>query len=230
MLAQGDDPADWGVWYDASELVLRPDRSQDATDTYDRLELSGEALRREHGFDDSDKPTEDELREIILKKASLQPVNTFQAMDELGFDTTHDTPPRAPRPEPQVPPDQQKPVEPGPPEAPPLQPEKAGISAVQLNEILTHQAGLMHVLRITTRGDRVRTEVLHPKDCADHLFSCPVTHALWKPRIGALPATAGLYRCWLNAHGQPIIGERVFTVAAQDMIESSMVRSNGVAH
>jgi len=88
----------------------------------------------------------------------------------------------------------------------------------------------MHALRISTRGNQVHTEVLHPKDCADHLFSCPMTHALWKPRIGALPATTGLYRCWLNAHGQPIIGERVFTVAAQDMIESSMVRSNGVAH
>ncbi len=230
LLAAGEDPDDWLVWYDASALILRPDRSQDATDTYDRLELSGDALRREHGFDESDKPSDDELREIILKKASLQPVNTFQAMDELGLETTHDTPPTAPRPPEEPAPTQDRPVEPGPPEAPPLQPEKASISAVQLNKILTHQAGLMHALRISTRGNQVHTEVLHPKDCADHLFSCPMTHALWKPRIGALPATTGLYRCWLNAHGQPIIGERVFTVAAQDMIESSMVRSNGVAH
>lgn len=222
LLAAGEDPEDWVVWYDASELILRPDRSESATECYDRLELKGEALRREHGFDESDKPTDDEVREIALKKAALQPVNTFAALDELGLETTHDTPQAAPRPEQQVPADQQKPVN-GPPEPPPLQPEKAG---ADISVILTHQAGLMHALRVTMHG----TEVLHPRDCVDHLFSCPVTHATWNPVVSALPGSTGTYRCWLNAHGQPIVGERIFTEAAIGMIESSMVRANGVAH
>jgi hypothetical protein len=221
LLAQDEDPDEWIVWYDASSLILRPDRSQDATDTYDRLELTGEALRREHGFDESDKPSDDELRDLILKKASLQPVNTFAAIDELGLGTSHDTPPTAPRPPEQPAPTQDKPVESGPPEGPPLQPEKASIE-----KILSHQAGLMHALRVSMHG----VEVLHPRDCEDHLFSCPVTHATWNPVVGAHPGSSGLYRCWLNAHGQPIIGERIFTDAARNMIESSMVRSNGVAH
>jgi hypothetical protein len=229
LLAAGEDPNEWIIWYDATSLILRPDRSQDATDTYDRLELSGEALRREHGFDESDAPSEDELRDIILKKASLQPVNTFQAMDELGMKVTHDTPPAAPRPAEEPAPTQDKKVDPGPPDAPLLQPEKA-VSKTDIAKILTHQAGLMHVLRVTTRGDAVSTDVLHPKDCTDHLFSCPVTHAMWKPHISALPGTTGLYRCWLNAYGQPIIGERVFVDTTRDMVMPSLVRSNGVAH
>jgi hypothetical protein len=228
--AQDDDPNDWMVWYDASDLILRPDRSQDATDTYDRLELSGEALRREHGFDESDKPSEEELREIILKKASLQPVNTFAAMDELGLNTSHDTPPAEPRPDEQPAEMQDKPLD-GPPDSPPLQPEKATVDKVQLTRILTHQAELTHALKITVRGTDVSTEVFHPKDCSDHLFSCPVTHALWKPQLGALPGRQGIYQCWLNAHGQPIIGDRMSVDVTRDMISSTAVRSfNGASH
>jgi hypothetical protein len=231
LLADDEDPDEWLVWYDASNLILRPDRSQDATDTYDRLELSGEALRREHGFDESDKPNDDELRTIILKKAALQPVNTFAAMDELGLKTDHDTPPTEPRPPGEPADTQDKRVEPGPPDnAPPLQPEKA-TSQVEIARILTHQAGLMHALNITVRGTEVKTDVFHPKDCEKHLFSCPVTHALWKPQLGALPGRQGTYKCWLNAYGQPIVGDRVAADLTRDMISSAAVRSfNGVTH
>jgi hypothetical protein len=222
--AEGEDPSEWIVWYDAAELVLRPDRSADATDVYDRLELTGVALRREHGFGESDKPSDDEVREIILKKASLQPVNTFAAMDELGLKVDHDTPPSEPRPEEDKAPVQDKPVD-GPPDAPPLRPEKA---AVDIKRVLTHQAGLQHALRITTRGNDVSTEILHPKDCEEHLFSCPVTHAMWRPPIAALPGATGTYRCWLNERGQPIVGERILMSDARDMIASR--GHNGAAH
>jgi hypothetical protein len=221
LLAEGEDPTDVIMWYDASRLILRPDRSADATDAYDRLELTGAALRREHGFDESDKPSDDELRAIILKKAALQPVNTFAAMDELGLKTDHDPADvTEPRPDEQPAPTQDKPNEPGPPDGPPLQPEKA---TARIDAVLTHQAGLMHALRVTLTGH----EILHPADCADHLFSCPVTHATWRPVVSALPGASGVYRCWLNAHGQPIVGERIFTDAARGMIESTMLRANG---
>ncbi|MGW2213245.1 hypothetical protein, partial [Streptomyces sp. NPDC001781] len=57
LAASGEeDPAQWVVWYDMSELALRPDRSANAVLAYDRQELSGAALRRECGFDEDDAP------------------------------------------------------------------------------------------------------------------------------------------------------------------------------
>jgi hypothetical protein len=55
-----DDPTDWVVWYDATAIVKRPNQAQDATDTYDRGQLSGEALRRYKGFTEADAPTDEE--------------------------------------------------------------------------------------------------------------------------------------------------------------------------
>jgi hypothetical protein len=54
------------VWYDTSELTARPDKSEKARDAYDRVEVSGAALRRESGLDEADKPTPDEKREQLL--------------------------------------------------------------------------------------------------------------------------------------------------------------------
>lgn len=67
LAASGEDPAGWVVWYDMSELTLRPDRAKNALDAYDRLEINGDALRRETGFDPEDEPTAEELKEILLK-------------------------------------------------------------------------------------------------------------------------------------------------------------------
>lgn len=217
LQAAGEDLADWVVWYDASELVLRPDRSESAREVYDRLELSGDTLRRESGFNDSDAPTEDELRTIILKKASLQPVNTFAAMDELGYGTDHDTPTNVPRPPAQTPPPQAPPAEPGPPEGEePTGPQPKGKNTSdELRAALTHQSKLTHALRISFDGT---AEILHPRDCREHLFSCPVVHATWKPVVDALPGTPGLYQCWINSYGQPMLGKRVLNGEAADMI------------
>jgi hypothetical protein len=56
------------VWYDASELATKPDRTPSAIQLYDRVELSGASLRREAGFAETDKPEGDELRDQLLKK------------------------------------------------------------------------------------------------------------------------------------------------------------------
>jgi len=215
LKAEGEDPAEWVVWYDASELVIRPDRSEDAKEVYDRLELSGSALRRETGFEEADRPTDEELHEIILKKAALQPVNTFAAMVELGFDVEAETSPNEPRPEEQTPPEQQKPVEPGPPVQPEPPPPRP---TADVTRALVRQAGLMHAMRIEHDGT---WSLLHPRDCTDHLFSCPVTHATWRPTVDVRPGGSGVYQCWLNAHGQPIIGERVVNGTVRDMLEST---------
>ncbi len=48
--------ADTVVWYDVSHMIVRPNRGTDAQAIYDKGELSGEALRRENGFDENDAP------------------------------------------------------------------------------------------------------------------------------------------------------------------------------
>lgn len=59
------------IWYDPSEIVMRPDRSEVALEAYDRGELSGPALLRELGFSETDQPDEAELERIIDLKHRL---------------------------------------------------------------------------------------------------------------------------------------------------------------
>ena len=53
------DPTAYVVTWDTTPLTLRPDRSREAIELYDRGELTGESLRRETGFTDDDAPVED---------------------------------------------------------------------------------------------------------------------------------------------------------------------------
>jgi hypothetical protein len=55
------DPKDYVVWYDVSHMIVRPNRSQDAMNLYDRGTLSDESLRDATGFDEADAPETDEL-------------------------------------------------------------------------------------------------------------------------------------------------------------------------
>lgn len=74
---------------DTSDLRLRPNRSQDAKDLYDRLEINGAALRRESGFEESDRPTIEDMRSAILRKAASGVTTadlTLAAMRALGVD------------------------------------------------------------------------------------------------------------------------------------------------
>jgi hypothetical protein len=59
------------VWYDPSEIVVRPDKSEKVVVAYDRGEASGDALRRESGLDEADKPEDEDLREWALKQGVL---------------------------------------------------------------------------------------------------------------------------------------------------------------
>jgi hypothetical protein len=68
LVAAGQDPSGFLVWYDPSELTVRPDRSADAVQLYDRAEITGDALRRETGFDASDAP-DDQAAQILAALA-----------------------------------------------------------------------------------------------------------------------------------------------------------------
>lgn len=53
------------VWYDATELVIRPDKGDKAIALHDRFAISDETLRRESGFNDDDKPDDTEYAKRV---------------------------------------------------------------------------------------------------------------------------------------------------------------------
>ncbi len=81
------------VWYDVSELTSRPDKSTPARDAYDRLELTGEGLRRESGLDEGDAPDQTELRTLVLKKLVTLPATALTALAQLVGDPSLAPPP-----------------------------------------------------------------------------------------------------------------------------------------
>jgi hypothetical protein len=89
LRAKGHDEADLAritVWYDPSEIVTRPSKDQDATAGYDRYLLSPSAWRREHGFADTDAPTEAELAFMLLTQKTIGlPDDTTQALLQVAL-------------------------------------------------------------------------------------------------------------------------------------------------
>ena len=70
LIAEGFDPSAAMVWYDTSDLTSPPDKSGNAKDLYDRLQLSAKALRRETGFAEEDAPDEEEFKQRVLLDAA----------------------------------------------------------------------------------------------------------------------------------------------------------------
>jgi hypothetical protein len=75
------------IGYETTDLKLRPDRSKEALELYDRGELTGEALRQENGFKKNDAPGPDELTTWLLRKVasgSTTPEQVEAALRALG--------------------------------------------------------------------------------------------------------------------------------------------------
>jgi hypothetical protein len=224
LKALGEPDADqYVVWYDASELMVRPDKSQSAKDVYDRMEISGKALRRENGFDEDDAPTNEELQAIVLRKLTLMPQLAVVATEELtGLKLEQ---PEQPMPDDEsgvTPPgdagDDEEPETNGLPdtrENTPPEPEggprTAQVAGTQRGLLEPRdafailQAKTRHIIKFSLDG----FEILHPLLCQEKQFSCPYTHATWDG-ISIHPGTAGTYECWLNTSGNFVIGLRVF--------------------
>lgn len=200
LSASGEsDTSKWVVWYDASELTLRPDRTSNAVQLYDRLELSGSALRREGGFNEDDRPTDEELEEqglkvIVHTLPSAAPGALAQLVGE-----------EPPAPPPEGPPEPAEAAAPEPPvQGPPEEPAAGSAQATAARrERLLRQSRLTHAVRIGMGG---AWELLHPQGCAGHVYSCPFTHATWNLSDRARPGTSGVYECRLDTFGQPVIG------------------------
>jgi hypothetical protein len=211
LIASGmpaDQAARYVVWYDMSELTLRPDKSDDAIAAYDRLEISGRALRRELGFDEDDLPTDEDLKSQALKVIiKTLPSGAGSALSQLIGEKVEPivpvsaAPAGAPPDEPAPEPDTQ-----GPPEPASDPSARAQVAASERLARLHRQAGLMHALRIGLGG---AWELLHPPVCEPHLYSCPVTHATWTLSSKARPGSVGLYECRTDAFGRPVIGPMV---------------------
>jgi hypothetical protein len=91
LRAKGYDEADLdriAVWYDPSEIVTRPNQAQDATDGFDRFLLSPGAWRREHGFADTDAPSEAELAFMLLAAKGILPDDVTSALLQVALPET----------------------------------------------------------------------------------------------------------------------------------------------
>jgi hypothetical protein len=228
--ASGEDPTDWVVWYDMSELALRPDRSENALTAYDRLELSGEALRREVGFDEDDAPTPDELEQIGLKLlVRTVPAIAPEALDKLvGRKVFTPEEIAATKPKPPVPgaPPGKAPSAQGPPDtqgnAPP--PPDQGAKQAARSAKLLQQARTQHMVRF--RATTGATELLHPRLCHEYEYSCPFTHAV-NAGGRARPGTSGVYLCHLDSIGRFVLDGPSPYSTTGDLISTMIPAVNG---
>lgn len=198
LKALGEDPNGWVVWYDTSELTQRPDKSANALQAYDHLELSGSALRRELGFDESDAPTAQELRSSILRKLAANPQSGMIALAELINDPElsraldPDGDDQAGQPD-----DAEDTEDRGLPDTqgePPPEPDAD----------LVIQASAMH--RITFELNR--WTLRHPRCCDGRTMGCPVAQA--SRYLSYHPGTLGDYECWLSPRGDLVVGKQAF--------------------
>ena len=206
-----EDFAQWVVWYDMSELTLRPDRSADALQLYDRMEINGTALRRETGFDEADKPNDEELKEqglkVIIKTLpsggpSALGVLTGQRVDITSVTPDGAAPTKAPAS------DAEPVADRNPPDA--EQADQAAANKVReqaaeaRQERMAQQARELHAVRFTVGRP---PDLLHPAGCAQHAYSCPFTHAALKLADLPRPGTSGTYEARLDPYGRFTIGQ-----------------------
>lgn len=206
-----EDFAHWVVWYDMSELTLRPDRSDDAIQLYDRLEINGTALRRETGFDEADKPNDAELKEQGLKVIiKTLPSGAGSALSELTGERVEITPVAAQPPgeasnaEPEAESESDR-SEPDTRGAPPPAPDAEGEAAqVEREDRMLRQANALHAVQFRVGRP---PQLLHPTECTRHAYSCPYTHAAVKLHELPRPGRPGTYECRLDAFGRLLIGQ-----------------------
>lgn len=205
LAASGEeDPSQFVVWYDLSEITIRPDRSEKAIQLYDRLELSGEAARREGGFDESDKPETSELAEqawkVLLRTV---PELASTALGELaGEEVVPPVPEDVTEPsETEEEPTEEDRTEPDTQTEPPPSPDAASIRL----ERLVRQANEKHRIRFNGLG---QWELLHSDFCKNHAYSCPYTQGMLNLRQTAFPGRTGIYSCALDQDGFVRIGDQ----------------------
>lgn len=223
-----EDWANWVVWYDMSELTLRPDHSDDAVLLYDRMEINGAALRRETGFSEADKPTNEELKEQALKIIiKTLPSGAGSALSQITGEHVEITPVAAAPPG-EIPAPEAEP-EPAPEDRSPPDPDTAREAATAARtERMRQQSQALHAVRFATGRP---PDLLHPALCAQHAYSCPFTHAAVKLDALPRPGMSGTYEARINPFGQLVIGQRSPYLDTSLFLTTASPRSsNGYAH
>lgn len=220
-----EDWATWVVWYDMSELTLRPDRSDDAVQLYDRLEIDGAALRRETGFDEADKPNDTDLEQQALRVIlRTQPQAALTALARLLGDQEPTPIPAeqptgpAPAPEPESAPEDRS-----PPDADTAREAAAEARAARMAK----QARALHAVRFTVGRP---PELLHPSLCSQHAYSCPFTHAALKLHDLPRPGTSGVYEARLDPYGRFTVGRMSPHLDTSGFLTTVSRSLNGHAH
>lgn len=226
LRAQGEtDWEQWVVWYDASEIIARPDRSANVLKLYDRFEVTGKALRREVGLTEDDAPTDTELEKIVLKKLATNPQIGFLALHELTGATVpdmtmgqpdrdvvgeHKTDHSSRRDLPDEADDASQAGDPtsnadavGSGDGGDPSKTESRVKARDAFSLL--QARSQHVLEFGVAGWKLK----HPLLCQEKLFSCPFTFAT-REGVTIRPGTNGDYECFMGPRGDVRIGRRVF--------------------
>lgn len=220
LKALGEFTEDLVVWYDASEITARPDKSDRATEAYDRMEISSNTYRREIGFNESDAPTDEETREMALRKLSGFVTTGFVALAELLDDNElikraaqQGNAEQLPIGDVEYTPEDDTEINNGNGnDDSPNNPVNGDRSLPDtLNKPLptpgtntSAQAKAIH--RIHFGFDE--WSLHHPSCCEHALLSCPVAQA--SRFLTHFPGTTGDYECWLSAFGELIIGKQVF--------------------
>ena len=80
------DAAEYQVWFDTTELLIRPDRSKDSQALFDKHLVSAAVVRRENGFGDDDAPDEKETeRTLLLELLKLRTDLAPKILPALGI-------------------------------------------------------------------------------------------------------------------------------------------------
>lgn len=243
LKAMGEDWREWVVWYDASEIIARPDRSANVLKAYDRFEVNGRTLRREIGLTEDDAPTDTELQDMVLKRLASNPQIGFLALHELtGMPVPEELVPESPDTDvvgqrnanhqsSNSLPDRDDEHSEG------EQGTTGGDSSKQPGDDLNMesrrderdaftilQARSQHVMEFNVTGWKLK----HPLLCQERLFSCPFTYAT-RDGVTIRPGTSGDYECLLDARGEVRIGRRVYA-RGDDMLPTEPERVNGHHH
>jgi hypothetical protein len=237
-----EDWEQWCVWYDASEIIARPDRSNNVLKAYDRFEVNGRTLRREIGLTEDDAPTSKELQDMVLKRLASNPQIGFLALHELtGMEVPEELTPEQPDGDVTG---QRLAGHPGSKELPDRGDSHEGDQGTtggdsgaspgdDLNMVVQRddrdaftilQARSQHVIEFTVSGWKLK----HPLLCQPKLFSCPFTYAT-SNGVSIHPGTSGDYECFLNSDGNVSVGRRVFA-RNDELLPTNPERVNGHRH
>ena len=224
LAAMGLDPNRYAIGYDASAIIIHPDRGRDAKDLHDRLVISDDSLREAAGFDENDAPEDDEYNRRVGVRLGDAALATS---GELA-----PTPEPEPEPEPVEAPTGEAPgaVEPGPPVV-------AGGAA---NLPLLQAAAQMMVERSRElAGSRIRSHLqkdrptlalidgVHNRDVAPTLSLAGRFHDYDAPQLvaGACECYAGLLGQWgIGAAEYAALEQVVARHAARTLVDSDPPR------